>query len=200
MSDTPRHIRAERGLTPRTSTLRGEGWLRESPRNYVPRGWENVRHSALRKCLFLPIPKELAAYGANQLPSAPPTYVAPPKALVAPQNVVPHKRNPAKDVRLFPAYDPHHAPHRQATRQSPRESSPHVAGSPPVVVAARKHGAWWEDPIAIGSLLVIAPPIGLAAVWSSRRYGNEARWALTVMTGLMMCLVSAVFVALIVAR
>lgn len=139
--------------------------------------------------MFLPVPKELAAFGPRHAPSAPPpTYVAPPAALAASELVAPHKRNPAKDVRLFPAY------------ASPaRESAAPLA---PAVAARRNdvRGAWWEDPIAIGSLLVVAPPIGLAAVWSSRRYGNDARWALTVMTGLLMCLVSAVVVALIVAR
>jgi hypothetical protein len=54
---------------------------------------------------------------------------------------------------------------------------------------------WWEDPVALGSLLILVPPIGLAAVWSSKRYSSDARWALTVMTGLMMCLMSAIVIA-----
>ena len=57
---------------------------------------------------------------------------------------------------------------------------------------------WWEDPVALGSLLILVPPVGLAAVWSSKRYSNDARWALTVMTALMMCLVSAIFIAALV--
>jgi hypothetical protein len=57
---------------------------------------------------------------------------------------------------------------------------------------------WFEDPIAIGTLLIMLPPIGLAAVWTSKRYSNDARWALTVVTGLMMCLGGAIAVALLI--
>jgi hypothetical protein len=32
----------------------------------------------------------------------------------------------------------------------------------------------------VGSLLFVAPPIGLACLWSSGRYGRDARWALTI--------------------
>jgi hypothetical protein len=58
--------------------------------------------------------------------------------------------------------------------------------------------SWYEDPVALGTLLIIFPPIGLAALWSSKRYSNDARWALTVMTALMMCLGAAIAVALAV--
>jgi hypothetical protein len=56
--------------------------------------------------------------------------------------------------------------------------------------------AWFEDPIALGTLLIVFPPIGLAALWSSKRYSNDARWALTVMTALMLCLGACLFVAM----
>lgn len=59
--------------------------------------------------------------------------------------------------------------------------------------------AWWEDPVALGSLLILVPPIGLAAVWRSKRYSSDARWALTVMTALTMCLVTAVAIAIVAA-
>ena len=52
-------------------------------------------------------------------------------------------------------------------------------------------------PVALGSLLILVPPIGLAAVWSSKRYSSDARWALTVMTALTMCLMSAVAIAVL---
>ena len=42
--------------------------------------------------------------------------------------------------------------------------------------------------------------VGLAAVWMSKRYSNDARWALTVMTALTMCLMSAVVIAALVMR
>jgi hypothetical protein len=60
--------------------------------------------------------------------------------------------------------------------------------------------SWYEDPIALGTLLLLFPPIGLAAVWSSKRYSNDARWALTVMTGLTLCLGAAMAVAILALR
>jgi hypothetical protein len=57
--------------------------------------------------------------------------------------------------------------------------------------------AWYEDPLAIGTLLIMCPPIGLAVVWSSKRYSSDARWALTVMTALMMCLASAIVITIL---
>jgi len=59
---------------------------------------------------------------------------------------------------------------------------------------------WYEDPIALGTLLLLCPPIGLAALWSSKRYSNDARWALTVMTALTLCVGAAVIVAVIAMR
>jgi hypothetical protein len=69
-----------------------------------------------------------------------------------------------------------------------------------VPAASRHVAAWWEDPVALGSLLILVPPIGLAAVWSSKRYSTDARWALTVMTALTMCLVGAVVLAALPMR
>ena len=60
--------------------------------------------------------------------------------------------------------------------------------------------AWYEDPIALGTLLIMFPPIGLAALWSSKRYSSDARWALTVMTALVLCLGAAVTIAVVALR
>ena len=60
--------------------------------------------------------------------------------------------------------------------------------------------AWYEDPIALGTLLIMFPPIGLAALWSSKRYSSDARWALTVMTALVLCLGAAVTIAIVALR
>ena len=60
---------------------------------------------------------------------------------------------------------------------------------------ARSPAVWWEDPVALGSLLIVLPPVGLAAVWSSKRYTRDAQWALTVMTALTMCLTTAIVIA-----
>ena len=60
--------------------------------------------------------------------------------------------------------------------------------------------AWWEDPIALGTLLIVVPPIGLACVWRSKHYSNDARWALTVMSALLTCFAGAVVLALLFVR
>lgn len=69
--------------------------------------------------------------------------------------------------------------------------------APPQAVAVPH---WFDDPIVIGTLLLMVPPVGLAAVWTSKRYSNDARWALTVMTALMMCLGAAVAVMFLARR
>src|SRR4051812_6862930 len=86
-------------------TLIGNGWLHESPKNVWPKGWDIHGRSALRKCIFMPIPdgvKHLAPPQGNVLPArVSPAAMAP----VSPASSPP-KRNPAKDVRLFGALSP----------------------------------------------------------------------------------------------
>jgi hypothetical protein len=52
--------------------------------------------------------------------------------------------------------------------------------------------------VTIGALLVVMPPMGLAALWASRHYGKEARLAISAMMGLMLSLVTVL--AVVVAR
>jgi len=192
-------MRSNRGI----GTLIGNGWLRESPRAVAPPKWGDMRgRSALRKCMFMPVPDELRRlYPASASPS--PSLAAPSAQRVAPMahaEIVPHRHDPRKDAREFPAYvaggviDP-----RFAARQA---HALHVQNAQKVAAAAagKPPAAWWEDPVALGSLLILVPPIGLAAVWSSKRYSSDARWALTVMTALTMCLMSAVLIAALAMR
>ncbi len=181
---TPRPITARRGIT----TLIGNGWLHESPKNVWPRGWDIRGKSALRKCLFLPIPPDLQALGADVSPAA----MSPrPKPVDPP--VVSHRRNPAKDVRLLTAVSPEdvYAADKRALYATEKAK---LLGKVP---APQR---WYEDPVALGSLLLLCPPIGLAALWSSKRYSADARWALTVMTALMLCVGAAVAVAVVALR
>jgi hypothetical protein len=192
MRQTPRNLRSQRGI----GTLIGNGWLRESPRNVWPGKWDARGKSALRKCMFLPVPDEIRKLAPPQVsPAALPP--AAPRPLAA-QDVDAHRHDPKKDVRQFPvaggllAGRPQQpAPMHKAYPQHPAPKMKGADATPP---------AWWEDPVALGSLLILAPPIGLAAVWSSKRYSTDARWALTVMTALTMCLISAVVIAGIAMR
>jgi len=202
MRDTPRQLRVGRGI----GTLIGNGWLRESPRNPFGARWADPRgRSALRKCMYLPVPEEIRALAPPQVSPA----ALPPAARVAPkpakaEEIVPHRHDPARDAREFPAFPPRGelAAARQAYAAMKPASAAKGAARAHANVAGAPSGrqAWWEDPIALGSLLILCPPIGLAAVWMSKRYSNDARWALTVMTALTMCLMSAVVIAALVMR
>ncbi len=178
---TPRHTsrpgsKSGRGF----GTLIGNGWLREAPPQDSPRGWDVRSRSALRKCMFMQMPPEVAEFVAH----LPPPSRSPVPAWQPPareeQPIVPHRRDPRRDVRAMPAVDPAMVHARASLPAEPR--------------------AWWEDPIALGSLLVVAPPIGLACVWRSKNYSTDARWALTVMSVLVTCFAFSVVLALLVVR
>lgn len=174
---TPRpKARAARSV----GTLIGNGWLRESERN-VARDWTPMSRSALRKCMFMELPPDVAAL-AQQLPARGPAPVPAwkPRREEPAAPSPPRVRDPRKDAREIKAVDPHVLRMKAAVAPSGR--------------------AWWEDPIALGTLLIVAPPIGLACVWRSKHYSNDARWALTVMSSLLTCFAGAVVLALLFAR
>lgn len=118
--------------------------------------------------------------------------------------IVPHRRDHRKDAREFAAYVPH-VPHNVDPRLAAQhahaihvQNAQKLAQQQAMAAAGKAVQAWWEDPVALGTLLILVPPIGLAAVWSSKRYSSDARWALTVMTALTMCLMAAVLIAALV--
>lgn len=202
------------------TTLRGSGWLRESPRNHVPPEWLAIRgHSVLRKCLFLPALREpspmLRARGAG---AAEPHDTEVMPAVFAPEpmpvsHVPPRKLDPMRHARMFPAnatplvqlraaearardagyaFDADHA--RQDIPLTPRR-----AWSRSERTARRaRHESWLHSPLALGIFLIALPPVGLAAVWSSPRYDREGRLALTFTSALFMCL--ATVAAIMLAR
>jgi hypothetical protein len=145
--------------------------------------------------MFMPIPEELRRLYPQGAPSSSPAPLPRAAQPLRAEDVLPHRRDPRKDAREFPAYvhggviDP-----RLAAQQA---HAIHVQNAQKIAAAAAGKAplAWWEDPVALGSLLILLPPVGLAAVWSSKRYSSDARWALTVMTALTMCLMSAVIIA-----
>lgn len=178
---TPRPIGTHRS----SGTLIGNGWLRESTRNLWPRAWDICGRSALRKCMFLPVPpalKELAPpVSPAAMPPTKPVKNEPPIAL--------HRHDPKQDVRMFPAVSPEEVAAKKRADLVARERAKLLAKENAPALR------WYDDPVALGTLLVVAPPIGLAALWSSRRYSSDARWALTIMTALTLCLVTAIVLA-----
>ncbi len=175
---TPRPHAPSRGI----GTLIGNGWLRESPRNRAPGWWDLRSKSALRKCIYMPVPREL-------LEALPPGALGEPAReaprVVAPSvpDPTPRRREARRDVQMIPAVDP------DLVRRVVREQ-----------LAKDEPGGWWEGPVALGVLLLVMPPVGLAALWTSRRYSGDARWALTIMTALGMCLASAVAITALALR
>jgi hypothetical protein len=97
---------------------------------------------------------------------------------------------PTPPARLAPG------PSREALHRA-AEPKPAQQGRPvePEVLQTVRSRPWWDDPVTIGALLVVIPPIGLAALWASRHYSKEGRWAISAMMGLMLSLLTAVVVA-----
>ncbi len=193
---TPRPHAPARGI----GTLIGNGWLRESPRNRLPGAfWDLKSKSELRKCMLMAVPQALLsdlppnAFGAVARPSpASPVMPARPAAEDAPK-----RRDARRDVRALPAIDP------DAMRRVVRENVEAARNAElarlngGVAVPAR---AGLDAPVWLGLLLLALPPMGLAVLWSSRRYGGDARWALTIVTALGMCLAAAVAITALALR
>lgn len=200
MRQTPRNLRshASRGI----GTLIGNGWLRESPRvpssPHWPGKWDVRGKSALRKCMFMPVPDEVRHMMGPVSPAAMQPY--PPRPAQPEPEIILHRRNPQKDAREFPAYVPGGAIDPRAAAAHARAMHVHDAQRAAAHAAEKAPAQWWEDPVALGSLLILFPPVGLAAVWASKRYSSDARWALTVMTALTMCLMSAILIAALAMR
>jgi hypothetical protein len=162
------------GHVPRTlrDTLVGSGFLREAP--------QNVR-AMMRRCIMMPNRQMLVG------PVVPITHR--------------HRSHPSFE---WSAQLPAPAPGAWASPAPPRAAEPARARrnrqampeTVPDAVPAAYAVPWWDDPVTIGALLVAMPPIGLAALWASRHYGKEARWAISGMMGLMLTLLAAIAVAL----
>jgi hypothetical protein len=138
--------------------------------------------------MFLPIPPGLKELGPPAIsPAALPVHR--PRT-PSPDHV--HRRDPKKDARMFPAVS--------AEEVYAKKRAALYADEKAKLLGGPAQQAWYEDPVALGTLLIMFPPIGLAALWSSKRYSNDARWALTVMTALTLCLAAAITVAVLALR
>lgn len=181
-----------------SDTMRGSGWLREAPANIFPEEWMKYRgRTALRQCIFLPPPGELPSAPAHRLaPMAVDTLVDPPRhaervaryAEPVPERERRSPRRPDKlrQVGMWPAVP------SAVLRAAQRE--------PEMVVAGVPNADWATRPLGLGLLLVLFPPAGLAAVWSSERYDRDAKLALTFVTALFLSLSAVALLAITLAR
>lgn len=130
----------------------------------------------MRNCMFLP------AWGPNDIARIRSAPVPPARRPHSTPRPVTARRDLARPAAggLLPSAVA--SPVGEASRPAVIPPPPRVAAPAP---------AWWEEPLALGSLLVLLPPAGLAAVWASPRYSREARWALTAITALTMSILGA---------
>jgi hypothetical protein len=49
-----------------------------------------------------------------------------------------------------------------------------------------------EDPLVVGLLLTLVPPLGFVLLWTSPRYSDEARRAVTMMMALILVLATLI--------
>lgn len=78
-----------------------------------------------------------------------------------------------------------------AMRRTPSRGLPQVRQEAERAHSARGAESPWV-PVATGLALLVAPPVGVAMVWSSRRYDATAKVALTIFSGFTMCLAAIV--------
>lgn len=76
-------------------------------------------------------------------------------------------------------------------RRTPSRGLPQVRQEAERAHSARGAESPWV-PVATGLALLVAPPVGVAMVWSSRRYDATAKVALTIFSGFTMCLAAIV--------
>jgi hypothetical protein len=173
------------------TTLRGDGWLAEAPRNLVPTEWLSIRsRSQLKRCLLLPAPRAGFAGPADTLRDVKPfgADVLASRDPIASYESYREPRRPdtMRRARIFAVpeelLDPRvrkHKKHQKPSAEFERSRRPSYQDD------------WLASPLVMGILLMCLPPIGLAAVWGSPRYDRDARWALTFTTTLFMILVMA---------
>jgi hypothetical protein len=139
--------------------------------------------------MFFPIPP----VALSSAPPVSPAAMLPRPPLTKPPEPIAQPRRPAHDVRMMPAISAEEA-HAARRRALYAVEQAKVLGKVP------PPRPWYEDPVALGTLLIVVPPIGLAALWSSKRYSNDARLALTLMTALTLCLGVVLTIAVLALR
>lgn len=135
-----------------------------------------------------------ALYPRHRAATSPASHVPPPHH-VTPRPEGPWRTTPRTPIVLS-------AEHKARLRQTHRTLRAPSAVHAPVAArgASVPTRAGWDHPLLVGALLFVAPPIGVSLLWTSRRYGEQARLALTIMSGVTMFLVAAVAIAFAIVR
>jgi hypothetical protein len=152
------------------STMPGFGWLREAPR---------------------------------------PSY-APPVAKLSPQQMEKHAA--LRKCVYFPAMDPAMRPASFSSARAAERviTSPDLfrppmrkRNTPPESLRRNAHVSGYtpsrfEDPISVGILLAILPPIGFMMLWGSQRYSRDAKMAITALMTVFMVLGTAALCTILI--
>ena len=181
------------------TTLRGNGWLSEAPINLVPREWLKIRGRAeLAKCLFLPASPFARKASRSTQPLDADTLV---DVHVGDEARADWRRGERRPTPVRSTADREYvrrvAPLRHArVFQMPLPLAEADARRAADVMPRLPVAEPWSSPWVLGLLLVLAPPIGVAALWTSPRYDRDARWALTITSCVFMAFAAVVALTL----
>ncbi len=169
----------------------------------------NKRHVQL-----LPKHPMVTVPGFGWLREAPRPAYAPPAAKISPAEMAKHAA--LRKCIYFPAMDPSMRPAAaraaERVRTNPDLFRPPLRrrNTPPESLIERgKHGqhgssrgsSRFEDPVSVGILLAVLPPVGFMMLWGSSRYSRDAKIAITaLMTVFMILGTAALCTALLVLR
>ena len=182
-------------------TMAGFGWLREAPRPaHVPPAaklspTEVAKHAALRKCIYFPAMDpsmaSAVARAAERVRTNPDLFRPPLR-----------KRNTPPGSQLVSGRGDHA---RGDHARGDHARGDHARGGDPRTYAAAHRGSprWpsLEDPVSVGILLAVVPPVGFMMLWGSSRYSRDAKIAITaLMTVFMVLGTAALCTALLVLR
>jgi hypothetical protein len=120
--------------------------------------------------------REMPAVPPALVPSAIATFVPLPapkrRSLVEASPRVARTRHPVRQMRAFEPVGP---TKQDAVRREPLH----------------------EHPLVVGALIVVLPPMGIAAVWASKRYSFAGKLAVTLFTAFAMLVAAATAVLLV---
>ncbi len=164
-----------------------------------------------RQVQLLPKHPMVTVPGFGWLREAPRPAYAPPAAKISPAEMARHAA--LRKCIYFPAMPPSMGPAiaraAERVRTNPDLFRPPLRkrNTPPESLLERGHhgsqrrGSRFEDPVSVGILLAVVPPIGFMMLWGSSRYSRDAKIAITALMTVFMVLGTATLcTALLVLR
>jgi hypothetical protein len=79
-----------------------------------------------------------------------------------------------------------------------KRNTPESLRRPPYAQASTSWTSRFEDPVSVGILLAIVPPLGFMMLWGSPRYSRDAKMAITALMTVFMVLGTAALCTLLI--